>query len=66
MRDPVSQTRRELALRYATRGTTLQLARAVTVLELTGGADYSPVCRHAITGVTVDGAVICQVCEVSL
>ena len=51
-RDPIATTRRELALRYAARGTTLQLARAVTVLELTGGADYSPTCRHAITSIT--------------
>lgn len=63
------QTRRELAIRYATRGTTLQLARAVTVLEATGGVDRGPICRHAVTTITrwSEGfTVSCVSCGVKL
>ena len=59
MRDPILTTRRELAIRYATRGTTLQLARAVTVLEVTGGVDYDAICRHQITTLILGGTMCC-------
>ena len=61
--DPIASARRSLAIQVATRGTTEELARAVKVLDATV---YSPTCRHAITGITVEGAVVCQVCGVAL